>query len=99
MAHITGGGLPENAARFLPKDCDAVFDTSSWPKLPIFSLIQEKGGISGDEMYKTFNMGLGMVLAVEAAVADQVIKKINSLGEKAYLVGEVVKGGRKVHIR
>ncbi|MCX5749865.1 MAG: phosphoribosylformylglycinamidine cyclo-ligase [Candidatus Saganbacteria bacterium] len=99
MAHITGGGLPENAARFLPVGCDAVFDASAWPKPAIFSLIEGKGSISKEEMYKTFNMGLGMVLAVKPEIAGKVIKKIDSLGEKAYMVGEITKGAHKVIVK
>jgi phosphoribosylformylglycinamidine cyclo-ligase len=99
MAHITGGGLPENVARFLPKDCDAFFDTSKWPLPAIFALMQEKGKIARDEMYKAFNMGLGMVLAVDAKIADAVVRKLNQLGEKAYAAGEIVSGSRKVVIK
>lgn len=98
MAHITGGGLPENAARFLPADCDASFDTSKWPLPAIFSVMQEKGKIAREEMYKAFNMGLGMVLAVDAKIGDQVIRRLGELGEKAYIVGEIVKGNKNVKI-
>ncbi len=98
MAHITGGGLPENAARFLPENMDAVFDKSSWPKPKIFSLIAEKGNIAESEMYKAFNMGLGMVIAVKNGTEKAALKKLESIGEKAYLVGEIKKGTGRVVI-
>ncbi len=99
MAHITGGGLPENVARILPKGTDAMFEASSWPKPAIYDLIQKTGEIATGEMYKAFNMGLGMVLAVNPLIADKVIAKINQLGNKAFLVGEIVKGSGNIIIK
>ncbi len=99
MAHITGGGLPENVARILPKGTDAVFDPSTWKIPSIFELIEEKGNIARSEMFKAFNMGIGMVLAVKGPIAGPVIKKLESLGEKAYLIGDVVSGSGKVVIK
>ncbi len=98
MAHITGGGLPENAARFLPKDCDAIITGSSWPKPQIFSLIAQKGSIAEQEMYKAFNMGIGMVIAVAPDMVDGIISRLKSLNEEAYLIGEIGKGSGKVII-
>lgn len=98
MAHITGGGLIENVARFLPEGTDAVIDSAIWEKPMIFSLIQEKGKISNHEMFNVFNMGIGMVLAVKENIADKVIKKLSDLGEKAYLIGEIKKGSSNVKI-
>lgn len=99
MAHITGGGLIENAARFLPKGTNAEIDSSAWKKPEIFSLIQEKGNIAQDEMFKVFNMGIGMVLAVRPNIVDNVIDNLFKLGEKAYLIGEIKKGNREVIIK
>ena len=72
MAHITGGGLPENVPRILPAGLGARFDTSAWRVPPIFTLIQEEGGVEPDEMYRVFNMGVGMVLACSPEHADEV---------------------------
>ncbi|HJO83190.1 MAG TPA: phosphoribosylformylglycinamidine cyclo-ligase [SAR202 cluster bacterium] len=89
IAHITGGGLIENVPRMLPDGIAARFDTSSWPALPIFSLIQEDGGIHHDEMFRVFNMGLGMVLVCDPSEADRVLE----LTPDAMVVGEVVEAG------
>lgn len=62
MAHITGGGLAENPARILPKDCSILLNTESWPMPPIFRLIQKQGNVSNKEMRRTFNCGIGAVL-------------------------------------
>ena len=86
IAHITGGGLPENVPRMLPDGVSARFDMSSWPVPPIFIQIQEDGGISRDEMYRVFNMGLGMVLACDQSrVAD-----VLDLVPGALEVGQIV---------
>jgi phosphoribosylformylglycinamidine cyclo-ligase len=71
-AHITGGGLPGNIPRVLPKDCGAFLDGSAWNVPPIFGLIQRMGGISTEDMLRTFNMGLGMVLVVASSDAESV---------------------------
>lgn len=99
MAHITGGGLPENVARFLPKGVDALIDGASWPKHAIFSVIMEKGDISTAEMFKAFNMGIGMVLCVKKDISQSVIDRLYSLGETAYLIGEIADGDGKVIIK
>jgi phosphoribosylformylglycinamidine cyclo-ligase len=89
IAHITGGGLVENIPRMLPDGTAASFDTSAWPLPPIFSLIQEDGGISRDEMYRVFNMGLGMVLVCDDSAVDRVLAVVRD----AMVVGEVAKDG------
>ena len=86
IAHITGGGLIENIPRMLPDGVAARFDTSSWPVPPIFTQIQEDGGISRDEMYRVFNMGLGMVLTCDRTRTADVLALIPDALE----VGEVV---------
>ena len=68
----------------------------SWPILPIFKYMQEKRDIDEKEMYRTFNMGLGLVMAVNEKDAEKTIKKLESLGEKAYLIGEVAEGEQEV---
>jgi phosphoribosylformylglycinamidine cyclo-ligase len=96
MAHITGGGITENTPRMLPKGTAALIRKGTWNIPPIFSLIQQKACIDDDEMYRDFNMGIGMVLAVPAKQADAVMKKARKLGEKAYLIGEIIRGRQVV---
>ena len=91
-AHITGGGITENAPRILPKGTQALIRRSSWQTPPIFKLIQKKAGVDQDEMYRAFNMGIGMILAVPGKQLDKVIRKAEKLGEKAFPIGEVIKG-------
>jgi len=98
IAHITGGGLIENVPRIIPEGKQAVIHSGSWDILPIFQLIQEKGNVPLEEMYKTFNLGVGLVIAVAQEQADAVLKKLAGLGEKAYLIGEIVQGEEKIKI-
>ena len=93
IAHVTGGGLIENVPRVLPDGLAARFDTGAWPAPPIFTQIQEDGGIPRDEMYRVFNMGLGLVLACEPSRVSEVLGLVTG----ALKVGEVVMadvGGR-----
>ena len=85
IAHITGGGLVENVPRMLPDGAAARFDTASWPVPPIFSQIQEDGGVARDEMYRVFNMGLGMVLACDRERVSEVLSALPG----ALVVGEI----------
>ena len=89
MAHITGGGLLENVPRILPAGLSARFQLGSWPVPPVFSLIQEKGPVAQREMFRTFNMGLGMVLIVPSAAAAEVLAFLQGQSESAYLVGQI----------
>lgn len=89
MAHITGGGLLENIPRILPKHCLTEIDKNSWPKPAIFELIREGGNVDELEMYRTFNYGIGMVLIVPDAEAEEILMRLSGLGETAYLIGEV----------
>lgn len=98
MAHITGGGFYENVPRVLPEDCQIIFERRSWPVPPIFHLIQQIGGISDFEMHRTFNMGIGMVLIVAKHRAVEVAQRLDELGERAWIIGEVHKGGREVTV-
>jgi len=86
MAHITGGGLVENVPRVLPEGVVARFDTETWDVPPIFAVLQEMGAVARDEMYRVFNMGLGMVIVCDGSRADEAI----SLAPEARVVGEVV---------
>ena len=96
MAHITGGGITENLPRVLPKYVGAVIELGSWPAQPIFEHLQNLGNVPQDEMLRTFNMGLGMLLIVPAEKFKKAQSVLDKLGEKAYTVGRIVKGNRKV---
>ena len=96
MAHITGGGITENTPRMLPGGTAALIRKGTWKVHPIFRLIQEKAGVDDGEMYRDFNMGIGMILAVPARQADAALKKAKKLGEKVYHIGEIVKGKQVV---
>jgi phosphoribosylformylglycinamidine cyclo-ligase len=97
-AHITGGGIPGNLPRVLPKGRAAVVERGSWPVPPIFTLIQESGAIAQDEMDRTFNNGLGMILVVGKKQADGVARTLKEMGEKFYIVGEIRNGTRAATI-
>lgn len=92
LAHITGGGFVDNIPRVLPKNCDVVIRKGSWDMLPIFQMIQARGGVSEAELYQVFNMGIGMTVIVAAAKADAILKFIRARKQKAWIIGEVVKG-------
>ena len=96
IAHITGGGLLENVPRILPKGMAARFDSSVWTPPPIFNLIQRDGGISDDEMFRVFNMGLGMVLACEKSEAREAIALIPNAAEVGEVMAADEGGGRVV---
>jgi phosphoribosylformylglycinamidine cyclo-ligase len=96
MAHITGGGITENLPRVLPRGMAAVIDLGSWPVLPIFEHLQNLGNVSQEEMLRTFNMGLGMLLVVPSKKFKKAQTVLERAGEKGYTVGRIVKGDRKV---
>lgn len=96
MAHITGGGLLENIPRVLPGGCAAVLDSSAWPYPPIMELIQNKGRVDRDEMLRTFNCGIGLVVVVGKKDAGDVLKRLRRMREKAYLIGHVRDRGKGV---
>ncbi len=89
MAHITGGGLPENIPRILPRGTQAVIDLDSWEWPPIFRWLQEQGGIAEEEMLRTFNCGLGLVVCVPAAEAERTCELLRERGESAWVLGYV----------
>lgn len=90
MSHITGGGLIDNIERILPPGCTAQLKTGSWEVPPIFSLLQEQGGLDQEEMLRTFNNGIGMVLLVAEEDADDILLRLKGLKEKAHVIGEIV---------
>ena len=97
-SHITGGGFYENIPRMLPDGVRAQVRKDSYPVPPIFHMLQTSGNIEDQMMYNTFNMGLGMVLAVDPADADAVIAAVESAGEHAYKVGSVIAGEKGVDV-
>ena len=97
-SHITGGGFYENIPRMLPEGVRAVIKKDSYPVLPIFGLLQKEGKIAEEMMYNTYNMGLGMVLAVDSADADKTLAALKAAGESAYVVGEITEGEKGVSL-
>ncbi|MFK0573489.1 phosphoribosylformylglycinamidine cyclo-ligase [Endozoicomonas sp.] len=89
MAHITGGGLPENLPRVIPRGCRAVINTQSWEIPAIFRFLQEKGNIEVFELYRTFNCGIGMVLCVPGNHQEQALKRLEELGEESIIIGHI----------
>ncbi len=94
IVHITGGGFTENVPRVLPDNVDVIIDKNSYPVLPVFKMMQKLGNIDDEEMYRTFNMGIGMMMVVNAVDAEKAVAKLNSIGEKAYIIGKVVEGNK-----
>jgi phosphoribosylaminoimidazole synthetase len=95
LAHLTGGGFIENIPRVLPDDLDAVIHLDSWTPPPLWKLIRQKGNIATDEMYRVFNMGIGMVIIVDKAKVTEVQKIIP---EPTFVIGELVNGKKKVRL-
>ena len=91
IAHITGGGFYENIPRILPKDCGVEIQKNSWPVLPVFKTIQKRGNVKEKEMYRTFNMGIGMIIVVSPEDAHKI--------DGVYKIGKVVKGNKIVVIK
>jgi phosphoribosylformylglycinamidine cyclo-ligase len=96
LAHITGGGLPENLPRVLPEGMMATIDLGSWQRPAVFDWLQSEGGIADAELYRTFNCGLGMAVVLPAAQAERAIEVLRAQGEQAWLAGRIEAGERKV---
>ena len=96
MAHITGGGITENLPRVLPRGTAALIELGTWPVLPIFEHLQQLGNVTREEMLRTFNMGMGMLLVIPSAKFKKAQSVLERVGEKAYTIGRIVKGERKV---
>ena len=92
MAHITGGGITENLDRALPAGCDAVVHPAGWPVPEVFSIVAEAADLPAGEMRRTFNMGIGLAIIVEAARAPEVAVALRASGEAVYEIGEIVEG-------
>ncbi len=98
LAHITGGGFYDNIPRVIPDGLEVRIKKGSWPVPPIFRLIQERGEVGDREMFRTFNMGIGMSAVVAAGDAPRTVRLFERLGQKAWVIGELVSGKREVHI-
>jgi len=96
LAHITGGGLVDNVPRILPEGLDARFDRLTWQVPNLFRVLQREGGVDEREMYRAFNMGVGMVAVVAADEADAVVRDLSAAGEQAWIAGEIVPGAGTV---
>ncbi len=92
VSHITGGGFVENIPRMMPKGLKVNISAGSWPVLPIFNVLKSKGNVDILSMYQTFNMGIGMVLAVSKTDADRTIAELTKLDEQAFIIGNVTVG-------
>lgn len=98
IAHITGGGIEGNLGRILPRDCDAKIITDSWKIPPVFKVIQRLGNIDNREMFKVFNMGIGLILVISQKDTDRILKRLSSLKETPYLIGEITAGKGEVKL-
>ena len=97
LAHITGGGLTDNLPRILPTGTAARIHRGSWPVPGLFRVLQSEGGVADDEMHRTFNMGIGMVIVVRPGLLGEIQEHLEGQGESYHRIGEVVSGDRKVH--
>jgi phosphoribosylformylglycinamidine cyclo-ligase len=95
-AHITGGGLLENVPRILPAGCQVAIDLTAWEVPPVFRWIAELGAVGMDDMFRTFNMGIGMVVVVPREEADQAVRAVREAGEEAAVIGEIIPGEKGV---
>ncbi len=98
LAHITGGGLPANLSRILPPECDARVDAGSWERPAVFAAVADLGGVARDEMFRTFNMGIGFVVVTPSSNAEDVLGIVAGGERRAWVIGEVVAGAGTVRI-
>ena len=101
IAHITGGGLLENVPRILPRGCRADIHLARWERPALFDILRDAGNVQRDEMYRAFNMGIGMVLAVPENETEDIIDRLKGLGEEAWTIGEITacpEGTECVHL-
>jgi phosphoribosylformylglycinamidine cyclo-ligase len=99
IAHITGGGIVENIPRILPEEVSIRIDQKSWPKPSIFTFIQKEGEISDGEMYRTFNMGIGMILIVSHSESEKILGELESMNCESYVIGRIIKGTKQTIIK
>ncbi|HSJ25463.1 MAG TPA: phosphoribosylformylglycinamidine cyclo-ligase [Longimicrobiales bacterium] len=98
LAHITGGGIPENLVRVLSESVDAVVDRATWVVPAEFAAVQEHGRVTDDEMFLTFNMGVGMIVVTDADRAGATVKSLRDAGEHAWVIGELEAGAGRVRL-
>nr|WP_297889327.1 phosphoribosylformylglycinamidine cyclo-ligase [Sulfurihydrogenibium sp.] len=98
IAHITGGGIPGNLIRVIKDGLKAVIEEGSWEVLPVFKWIQKEGNVPKEDMYKTFNMGIGLILAIDKKDEKEAIEILEDLGEKPYIIGYLEEGEKSVNI-
>ena len=98
LAHITGGGLYDNIPRVLTSGVRVIIERRAWTPLPIFQLIQETGNVPDIEMYRAFNMGIGMVILADRDAAPGIIQRLNNAGEAAAVIGEIQSGAKEVQL-
>jgi phosphoribosylformylglycinamidine cyclo-ligase len=98
LSHITGGGIPENLVRVLPDGVDAFIDRSSWEVPQEFQAVQQHGGVTDEEMFLTFNMGVGMIVVTDAGAADSTVAALGEAGEKAWIIGSLEQGSGAVRL-
>lgn len=96
MAHITGGGIPKNLQRILPEGVCANIRHGSWPVHPIFKIIEDMGNVPYEDMKKTFNMGIGYIVVVPGNASEDAVTALNRAGHRAFIIGEIEKGGKGV---
>jgi phosphoribosylformylglycinamidine cyclo-ligase len=99
FAHITGGGLTENIPRVVPPGLEVLLSAQTWTRPPVFDWLQRAGNIPADEMYRTFNCGIGMTVCVAAEHAERALKVLREHGEQPVVIGEMRRGDGGVIIR
>jgi phosphoribosylformylglycinamidine cyclo-ligase len=97
-SHITGGGFYENIPRMLPEGKRAVIEKNSYPIPPIFTMMAREGQVAEQMMYNTYNMGLGMIVAVDPKDVDAAMAAMRSAGDTPYVVGKIIDGGKGVDL-
>jgi phosphoribosylformylglycinamidine cyclo-ligase len=98
LAHITGGGIPGNLNRVMPSDIDVTVDARSWDVPPLFRVLQDAGQVPRDEMFRAFNMGVGMIVVGPESAADDVISSARAAGIDAWRMGQTSAGSGLVHL-
>jgi phosphoribosylformylglycinamidine cyclo-ligase len=98
LAHITGGGIPGNLNRVLPADVDGTVFVDRWDLPPLFRVLEEAGRVPRDEMFRAFNMGIGMIAVCSESVAQDVVASASAVGIKAWRIGHTSTGSGQVHL-
>ena len=100
LAHITGGGITDNLPRVLPEGCQALIDKAAWSVPPLFRFLGDAGGVPEDDMYRSFNMGIGLIVACRADQIDRLLRSLGPVDSPGpAVIGEIVAGERVVRYR